>query len=363
MFRSYAGAQIQSALRKARPALKGAYTTLACDNSASRRHHGNSQRGLKKDQGTGAWNGLGIRAGWQEGGSHVAQFRKTFSSVSLPRVGCDSRIGRRKENEDRCGAEELRDDVLYFAVYDGHGGASAAEFCYQHMAEYIRLCLSREENLETVLSQAFMQVDEEFGQQVCSLGDEALQFCGTTATVALLRNGAELAVASVGDSRAILCRKGKAKRLTIDHTPNRKDEMERIKKAGGFIAWNSLGQPFVNGRLAMTRSIGDLALKATGVIAEPETRKIMVRHGEDGFLVLTTDGINFILSSQEICDIVSQCQSAVEAAQVITERAQECGTEDNSTAIVIPFGAWGKHKHTDRSYSLSRNIASSGRWA
>lgn len=50
----------------------------------------------------------------------------------------------------------------------------------------------------------------------------------------------------------------------------------RIKKCGGFVAWNSLGQPHVNGRLAMTRSLGDLDLKTSGVIAEPETKRIKV---------------------------------------------------------------------------------------
>lgn len=53
---------------------------------------------------------------------------------------------------------------------------------------------------------------------------------GTTATVALLRDGIELVVASVGDSQAILCRKGKPIKLTIDHTPERKDEKERYDR-------------------------------------------------------------------------------------------------------------------------------------
>ena len=43
------------------------------------------------------------------------------------------------------------------------------------------------------------------------------------------------------------------------------------------MTWNSLGQPNVNGRLAMTRSIGDFDLKNMGVIAQPETRRIKVR--------------------------------------------------------------------------------------
>lgn len=38
-----------------------------------------------------------------------------------------------------------------------------------------------------------------------------------------------------------------------------------------------MGQPHVNGRLAMTRSLGDLGLKSSGVIAEPETKRIKVR--------------------------------------------------------------------------------------
>jgi len=50
---------------------------------------------------------------------------------------------------------------------------------------------------------------------------------GSTATVALLRDGIELVVASVGDSRAMLSRKGKALKLTVDHHPDRKDEKER----------------------------------------------------------------------------------------------------------------------------------------
>lgn len=56
---------------------------------------------------------------------------------------------------------------------------------------------------------------------------------GSTATVALLRDGIELVVGSVGDSRAMLCRKAKALKLTSDHTPERKDEKERYGRYPG----------------------------------------------------------------------------------------------------------------------------------
>lgn len=50
----------------------------------------------------------------------------------------------------------------------------------------------------------------------------------------------------------------------------------RIQRSGGSVTWNSVGQANVNGRLAMTRSIGDFHLKTSGVIAEPDTWRVTV---------------------------------------------------------------------------------------
>ncbi|XP_023562593.1 protein phosphatase 1K, mitochondrial isoform X1 [Octodon degus] len=303
------------------------------------------------------------------------KYGKPIPKISLENVGCASHIGKRKENEDRFDFAQLTEEVLYFAVYDGHGGPAAADFCHTHMKKCITDLLPKEKNLETVLTMAFLEIDKAFASHAHLSADEpgielrplhlpaTLLSSGTTATVALLRDGIELVVASVGDSRALLCRKGKPMKLTIDHTPERKDEKERIKKCGGFVAWNSVGQPHVNGRLAMTRSIGDLDLKTSGVIAEPETKRIKIQHADDSFLVLTTDGINFMVNSQEICDFVNQCHDPTEAAHAVTEQAIQYGTEDNSTAVVVPFGAWGKYKNSEINFSFSRSFASSGRWA
>ncbi|NP_001085111.1 protein phosphatase 1K, mitochondrial isoform X1 [Xenopus laevis] len=290
------------------------------------------------------------------------KYGKLIPHINLSKVGCSTQLGKRKENEDRFKLARLTPDILYFAVYDGHGGASAAEFCDRFMEDYIKEFLVEEHDMEKVLVKAFLEINKAFARHAHLSVDASLLTCGTTATVALLRDGIELVVASVGDSRALLCRRGKPFKLTIDHTPERKEEKLRIKKSGGFVTWNSLGQPNVNGRLAMTRSIGDLDLKSMGVIAEPETKRVKLQHTDDGFLVLTTDGINFIVNSQEICDIINQCHDPKEAAQVLTEQAIQYGTEDNSTAIVVPFGAWGKHKSSEVSFSFSRGFASSGRW-
>ncbi|KFV97399.1 PREDICTED: protein phosphatase 1K, mitochondrial [Fulmarus glacialis] len=291
------------------------------------------------------------------------KYGKPIPKVSLANVGCASHIGKRKENEDRFNYAQLTEDVLYFAVYDGHGGAAAADFCDKYMEKYIKEFLAEEQNLENVLNKAFLEINKAYERHAHLSADATLMNSGTTATVALLRDGIELVVASVGDSRALLCRKGKAMKLTIDHTPERKEEKERIRKCGGFVAWNSLGQPHVNGRLAMTRSIGDLDLKNRGVIAQPETKRVQLHHADDSFLVLTTDGINFIVNSQEICDFINQCHDPAVAAHVVTEQAMQFGTEDNSTVVIVPFGAWGKYKNGEINFSFSRSFASSGRWA
>ncbi|XP_058497033.1 protein phosphatase 1K, mitochondrial [Solea solea] len=291
------------------------------------------------------------------------RYGKPIPKISLSKVGCASLIGQRKENEDRFQVSQMTEDVLYFAVFDGHGGPQAADFCEKYMEKFIKDLLPKEANLELVLSKAFLEVEKAFSRHLHFSPNAQDINAGTTATVALLRDGIELVVGSVGDSRAMLCRKGKAHKLTDDHTPERKDEKERIKRSGGFITWNSLGQPNVNGRLAMTRSIGDFDLKNMGVIAEPETKRITLHHVHDTFLALTTDGINFIMNSQEICDVINQCHDPKEAAQRISDQALQYGSEDNSTIIVVPFGAWGRYKSSETSFSFSRSFVSSGRWA
>ena len=44
-------------------------------------------------------------------------------------------------------------------------------------------------------------------------------------------------MANAGDSRAILCRKGKAVRLTRDHDPEDEAERDRIEGAKGYIRY------------------------------------------------------------------------------------------------------------------------------
>lgn len=56
---------------------------------------------------------------------------------------------------------------------------------------------------------------------------------GSTAVTAILFNCEKLFVANVGDSRAVICKDGKAKQLSVDHEPGK--ERENIENRGGFV--------------------------------------------------------------------------------------------------------------------------------
>jgi len=95
-------------------------------------------------------------------------------------------------------------------------------------------------------------------RQQCALPDHRVQ-AGCTSVVALLVDN-DLVVANAGDSRAVLCRKGTAIALSEDHKPLQDRELERIRRAGGFVT----EQGRVNGNLNLSRSIGDLKYKGKG---------------------------------------------------------------------------------------------------
>jgi hypothetical protein len=67
-------------------------------------------------------------------------------------------------------------------------------------------------------------------------------FCTKRRSAAELRApfaGSSLYTAHAGDTRAVLCRQGKALRLTQDHKPNLPQERARIEGVGGRINFQS----------------------------------------------------------------------------------------------------------------------------
>ena len=131
------------------------------------------------------------------------------------------------------------------------------------------------------LRESVLQVDKNLRVK---LGREAT-YAGTT-MVLVLAVGDTLHIANAGDSRAVVGslssgnRKNiMAKNLSNDHKPDSSEEKRRILSMGGFVSPESeedgparvwLGRSMNSCGLSMARSLGDHALAAVGVIAEPE---------------------------------------------------------------------------------------------
>lgn len=88
-------------------------------------------------------------------------------------------------------------------------------------------------------------------------------YAGCTANVVMITK-TEIICANAGDSRAVLCKKGKAKDLSVDHKPDLPSEKRRIERANGFVEDSR-----VNGMLALSRSIGDFEYKGNQML-KPE---------------------------------------------------------------------------------------------
>ncbi|XP_056167636.1 protein phosphatase 2C 56-like [Syzygium oleosum] len=156
---------------------------------------------------------------------------------------------------------------------------------------------------ETAILRAYERADDAF--------KDGPDTPGSTAVVVVL-SACQIIVGNCGDSRAVLCRGDEAIPLTVDHKPNREDEVKRITNAGGKVLYTDCER--VEGVLSMTRAIGDHFLKPW-VISVPEVT-FMARSEEDEFLIMASDGLWDVMTSEE----------AVKFASLVHSRLQKWAT-------------------------------------
>ncbi|CAM6034463.1 unnamed protein product [Sphagnum compactum] len=250
--------------------------------------------------------------------------------------------------------------------------------------------------LKDSLANAISDIDATFSAEARKGGLQA----GTTACV-VLQTADHLLIANLGDSKAILCpavlpphdthqskRRHKRRKknfvgremlvgvselygslaleLTDDHRPDREDERLRVEVNGGFVE-NQGGVPRVNGQLAVSRSIGDVALKKYGVTAEPEwTGWLKLDNQNYSHLIIASDGVFEKFTTDDICRVVSSSfaetkngdfsrevvparaeVSPKNMAQEIVDAAYLAGSMDNLAALVVPLHPRKCQKHAN----------------
>ncbi len=186
----------------------------------------------------------------------------------------------------------------FFSLFDGHGGEDPVKYVKERMPEILGKLIKNSNNtIDECLISAFEKVDNE-------LKFYDSENNGTTATVVVI-NDKYIYSANVGDSKSILVNitnninsneninddinwtidNIKIKQLSCDHKCNDESEIKRIKNSGGMI-FNDR----VFGQLAITRALGDHAIKKYGVISTPFVSITEIKKN-DKFIIIASDGV------------------------------------------------------------------------
>lgn len=280
-----------------------------------------------------------------------------------PGYGSGFRVGFSEDRNKRCRRtmEDAHsffynfdnvDGQGFFAIFDGHAGKQAADWCGEHFHEtFIKTLHSAASDtpIPEILHKAFLSADEELDKQTHG------RFSGCTAIVAFLRtetdkgkpvdgdvtptagdggvpgrNKRKLYAGNVGDARAVLSRGRQAVRMSYDHKGSDSQEAKRILDAGGFVMNDR-----VNGVLAVTRSLGDFTMKEF-IVGAPFTAEAELTD-DDPFLILACDGVWDVCSDQEAVDLVYDIQDPQEASEKLLAYALEKFSTDNLSVMVIRF--------------------------
>lgn len=265
---------------------------------------------------SGEWSDIGCRPHMEDTHVCIGNLAKTF------------------------GYDKLNEEVVsLYGVFDGHMGKAAAQYVRDHLPRIIVEDTDFPLKLEKVVMRSFKEVDAAFAES-CTL--ETSLSSGTTALTAMIF-GRSLLVANAGDCRAVLSQRGKACEMSEDHRPCRPTEKERIESLGG-----SVNDGYLNGLLSVSRALGDWHLEGMKEMsggggplsAEPEL-KLVTLSKEDEFLIIGSDGIWEVFTSQNAIDFARrrlQDHNDVKlCCEEVVEEAIKRGATDNLTVVVVSF--------------------------
>jgi protein phosphatase PTC6 len=191
--------------------------------------------------------------------------------------------------------------------------------------------------------------------------------CGATASVAILHaldapatpfflsKKLALTVAHVGDTRVILCAADGciAHTMTEAHHADGRTESSRLRRMmGSSLFTDSFGESRWMGALENTRCLGDLRYKPFGVTPEPQVQTKLLENEDWAYVILVSDGISSVVSDDEIVDLARHANTPKEAAQRVLSYAEDMGSEDNGTVLVVPLSGWGKVRGPDKTQDL-----------
>jgi serine/threonine protein phosphatase PrpC len=250
-------------------------------------------------------------------------------SVSNFAYKSDQNAAFRPQMEDAC---VMIDSYLgdpnqgFFALFDGHGGSQAVDFCKARLHDELRISLQEApEDVPRAMTRCFQRIDEKM--RAARTGTS-----GTTATVALLRKERYqkvLYTANVGDSKGVLVSASGVEQLTAEHKCSDLSELQRISAGDGIIMRGR-----VAGQLAVTRALGDFHLKTCGVTNVPFVSRKVITH-DDVCLVIASDGLWDTVDYTRLR--ANRAKTSLAFANELMQMALSSGSQDNIAIEVICF--------------------------
>lgn len=299
-----------------------------------------------------------------------------YAGLSCEGYGKGSQVGG-TNNQDSFAVNSLGNGIDLLGVFDGHGkaGGECSAFIAAEMARQLEAVSAQLVAAGTDAEKARGPLTTVFENTHAALmqNDEvdSLMSGSTAIAVMVVTSGAQrhLLIASAGDCRVILGAEGwggkqLCSQLSVDQSPDRPDEQQRIEALGGVIGMvdftlddprvisiaeaaehpEDLGPPRVFFKddtwdppydtcfpgLAMSRSIGDSILDELGVSPTPEVFARPLK-AKDRFIVVASDGVWQVLSNDEVAACVGQAGGDPAAAcDIIYDSAAKrwAGKED-----------------------------------
>ncbi|XP_019194666.1 PREDICTED: probable protein phosphatase 2C 52 [Ipomoea nil] len=298
---------------------------------------------------------------------HLSSIHTRIFTNGRSRTSCIfTQQGRKGINQDAMLVWEdfMAEDVTFCGVFDGHGpyghmvSRKVRDALPLKLLSYLQPCETKydgsganccngnpkldvvdphkagdvEDKVDSLWREAFLKSYKAMDKELRSHPNLDC-FCSGSTAVTIVKQGSNLFMGNIGDSRAILASKASndsmvAIQLTVDLKPDLPKEAERIKRCKGRVfalqdepEVQRVWLPFDDAPgLAMARAFGDFCLKEYGVISIPEfSHRVLT--DRDKFIVLASDGVWDVLSNEEVVEIVSSSPSRSGAARIVVESA------------------------------------------
>jgi protein phosphatase len=210
-------------------------------------------------------------------------------------------------------------DLGLYLLADGMGGARGGEQASMMAVDAVAQILAQSSLRDAA---ALLNAVEEANQRVLreATSDPRLEGMGTTLVAALETTDNDLAIASVGDSRAYVLEDGKLRAITEDQT--------WVQEVGRTLGLDETS--------LKTHPMRHVLTMAVGVGAAVRIRYYAIALKRDSVMMLSSDGLHGVVPEEQIGQILNDGHAALQhKCDQLIAAANAAGSPDNVTVLLI----------------------------